>query len=344
MKPNMIRVSSEVDDALAHGDPVVALETTIIAHGMPFPTNVETALAAEEIVRANGAVPATIGIVGGEITVGMTEEQIRFFATSDEVLKVVERDIPIVVSKKRHAATTVGSSLAIASSVGIKVFVTGGIGAVAPGASRTFDISADLQAIAAYPCMTVCAGAKAFMDIAATLEYLETHSVPVIVYRSGYFPLFYSLSSGHEVEWVAQDADEIAAAFAAQLALGMERGMLVGVPVPEPDALPLDVAQLAIEQALEKARVAGVTGKEVTPFVLSAIKDETSGESLKANVAPGQKQRCDRDADRRCPLAKDRIAVLVGGTGHVTGWNSVACRTEPGWTSRERAAYRIGAG
>ena len=285
MRPSMIRVSSEVQEALAHGRPVVALETTIIAHGMPYPTNLETALAVEHIVRSNGAVPATVGIVAGEITVGMTEAQLRFFATSDQVLKVVERDIPLVVSQKRHAATTVGASLAIASAVGIKVFVTGGIGAVAPGAGQTFDISADLQAIASYPCMTVCAGAKAFMDIAATLEYLETYSVPLIVYRSDTFPLFYSRSSGHKVEWVAQEVAEIAAAFAVQLALGIERGMLVGVPVPEAAALPTDIVRLAIEQSLEKARLAGVTGKEMTPFVLAAIKEETSGESLAANVA-----------------------------------------------------------
>jgi len=215
----------------------------------------------------------------------MTEEQIRFFATSDQVLKVVERDIPIVVAKRRHAATTVGSSLAIASSAGVRVFVTGGIGAVAPGAGQTFDISADLQAIACYPCMTVCAGAKAFMDIAATLEYLETHSVPVMVYRSDTFPLFYSRSSGHKVEWVAQDTDEIAAAFAMQLALGIRRGMLVGVPIPEAEELPADIARAAIEQALERTRAAGVSGKELTPFVLSAIEEATAGASLVANVA-----------------------------------------------------------
>jgi pseudouridine-5'-phosphate glycosidase len=285
LRKESIRMSPEVQRALGNGEPVVALETTIIAHGMPYPTNLETALAVEEIVRANGATPATVGIIGGELTVGMTEEQIRFFATGTDILKVVERDIPLVVAQRRHAATTVGSSLAIAASAGILVFVTGGIGAVAPHAGTTFDISADLLAIASYPCLTVCAGAKAFMDIAATLEFLETHSVPVIVYRSEYFPLFYSRGSGRKVEWTADSAEEIAAAFAAQLGLGIERGMLVGVPVPEEDALPAEVAQAAIEVALEKARLADVTGKEVTPFVLSAIKEETAGKSLAANVA-----------------------------------------------------------
>lgn len=285
MKKSAIRVSPAVQQALLNGEPVVALETTIIAHGMPYPTNLETALGVEEIVRANGATPATIGIIGGEPTVGMSEEQIRFFATSEDVLKVVERDIPLVVAGKRHAATTVGSSLAIAAAVGIRVFVTGGIGAVAPNAGMTFDVSADLLAIASYPCMTVCAGAKAFMDIAGTLEFLETYSVPVIVFESEYFPLFYSRSSGLKVEWTAHSVDEIARAFATQLALGIERGMLVGIPVPQEDALPEEVVQAAVDAALERARLAGVTGKELTPFVLSTIKDLTGGESLSTNVA-----------------------------------------------------------
>lgn len=285
MRMSSIRVNPAVQQALCDGEPVVALETTIIAHGMPYPTNLETALDVEEIVRANGATPATIGIIDGEPTVGLSEEQIRFFATSQDVLKVVERDIPLVVAQKRHAATTVGSSLAIAASAGIRVFVTGGIGAVAPNAGMTFDVSADLLAIASYPCMTVCAGAKAFMDISGTLEFLETHSVPVMVYQSEYFPLFYSRSSGLKVEWTAHSVDEIADAFATQLGLGIERGMLVGIPVPEEDALPEEVVQAAVDVALEKARLAGVTGKELTPFVLSAIKDLTGGQSLAANVA-----------------------------------------------------------
>jgi len=285
MRPKLFRINPEVQAALRTGDPVVALETTIIAHGMPYPTNLETALAVEEIVRANGATPATIGIIEGEITVGLTTGEIRFFATSKHILKVVERDIPMVVARKLHAATTVGSSLSIAAAAGIPVFVTGGIGAVAPHAGVTFDISADLLAIAGYPCLTVCAGAKAFMDIAATLEFLETHSVPVIVYRSEFFPLFYSRSSGQRVEWVAQTVEEIAEAFATQRELGIQRGMLVGVPVPEEEALGEDETYAAIDTALDRARVQGVTGKAVTPFVLSAIKEETHGASLAANVA-----------------------------------------------------------
>ncbi len=285
MKADIIQLNPTVRDALEQGRPIVALETTIIAHGMPYPVNLETALAVEEIVRANGATPATIGMLAGKPIVGLTREEIEFFATSDDILKMVERDIPLAVAQKRHAATTVGSSLAIAAAAGISVFVTGGIGAVAPHAGDNFDISADLQAIANYPCLTVCAGAKAFMDIAATLEYLETHSVPVIVYQSEYFPLFYTRSSGQKVEWTAQDVEEIALAFAAQLDLGIRRGMLVGVPIPAQDELPDEIARAAIAKALERAHRAGITGKAVTPFVLSAIKEETAGRSLAANVA-----------------------------------------------------------
>jgi pseudouridine-5'-phosphate glycosidase len=280
-----IDVSPEVEQALEAGMPVVALETTIVAHGMPYPTNLETAIAVERIVRFEGAVPATLGIVAGRIRVGMTREEIKLFATGSDVLKAGERDVPMAVAGGRHAATTAGASLAIAAAAGIRVFVTGGIGGVGPGAGDTFDVSADLLALADYPCMTVCAGAKAFMDIAATLEFLETHRVPVVVYQSDDFPLFYCRSSGQKVEWAARDAGEIAGFFAAKLRLGAPGGMLVGVPLPEEKAVPNQVIQAAIRVALERAQQEGITGKEVTPFVLSAIKEETGGQSLEANVA-----------------------------------------------------------
>jgi len=285
MRPESIRVNPEVERALADGSPVVALETTIIAHGMPYPTNLETAMAVDEIVRSKGAVPATIGIIAGQTRVGLTEEEVRFFSTSKEIVKVGERDIPLVVARQLHAATTGGATLAIAAAAGISVFVTGGIGAVGPGGTTTFDISADLLALSSYPCMTVCAGAKAFMDIGATLEFLETHSVPVVVYRSDTFPLFYTRSSGHRVEWVAQDAEEIAAFFAAKLTLEMGGGMLVGVPIPEEEELPAAVTRAAIDAAMDRMQGEGITGKEVTPYVLSAIKEETGGRSLVANIA-----------------------------------------------------------
>jgi pseudouridine-5'-phosphate glycosidase len=285
MRFELVHISPTVQTALSSGAPVVALESTIIAHGMPYPVNMETALAVEAIVRAAGAVPATIGIIDGQIRVGLTEDAIKFFSTSTEILKAGERDIPFVVAKKLHAATTAGSSIAIAAAAGIRVFVTGGIGGVGPDAAEDFDISADLLAIAEYPCLTICAGTKAFMDVPATLEYLETQRVPVMVYRSNEFPLFYSRSSGCKVDWVAQEAADIADVYAAKLALGMDGGMLVGVPVSEADALPESVTQAAIQVALERIKGQGISGKAVTPFLLSAIKDETGGKSLQANIA-----------------------------------------------------------
>ncbi|HVO41463.1 MAG TPA: pseudouridine-5'-phosphate glycosidase [Aggregatilineales bacterium] len=281
----MIQVNLEVARAIEAKAPVVALESTIIAHGMPYPTNFETALAVEGIVRQAGAVPATIGIVEGQIRVGLSEDEIRFFSTRHDILKAGERDISMVVARKRHAATTAGSSLAIAASAGIEVFVTGGIGGVGPGAGQTFDISADLLAIAGYRCLTVCAGTKAFMDVPATLEYLETQRVPVLAYQADEFPLFYSPSSGCKVDWRADSPAEVAACFAAQRALGTGVGMLLGVPLAAEYALPEAETRAAIEVALAKIKSAGITGKAVTPFLLSAITDTTGGKSLDANIA-----------------------------------------------------------
>lgn len=285
MRKDALLISPEVQEALTSGKPVVALESTIIAHGMPYPANEETARTVETIVREQGAIPATIAILHGKIHVGLSSEDLHLLATSREVLKAGERDIPLVVAKKLHAATTAGSSVAIAASAGISVFVTGGIGGVARMASESFDISADLLAISGYSCITVCAGSKAFMDIPATLEYLETQRVPVIVYQSEYFPMFYSRSSGVKVDWVANSADEIAAAFAAKRALAMDGGMLVGVPIPAAAELPREAAEKAINTALDQIKARGITGKAVTPFLLSAIKEATGGESLEANIA-----------------------------------------------------------
>ncbi|MCC7209650.1 MAG: pseudouridine-5'-phosphate glycosidase [Anaerolineae bacterium] len=279
-----VKLSPEVHDALAANRPVVALESTIIAHGMPYPTNVEVALAVESIVRDAGAIPATLAILDGVIRAGLSRDEIEFLGSNKTVLKAVERDIPMVVAGKRHAATTAGSSLAIAAAAGIRVFVTGGIGGVGPLASADFDISADLPAIAEYPCLTVCSGTKAFMDIPATLEYLETLRVPVVGYQVDAFPMFYSRSSGSKVEWAAADAAQAAAFFAARLRLG-GGGMLLGVPVPEADALPEADARAAVDAALAQIKQAGIRGKAVTPFLLTAIKDSTEGRSLSANVA-----------------------------------------------------------
>jgi pseudouridine-5'-phosphate glycosidase len=284
MQSDVVQLSLEVREALEAEAPVVALESTIIAHGMPFPVNVETALAVEQIVRAAGAIPATLAIIEGQIRAGLSEAEIHFLGTDKTILKAVERDLPMVVAQRAHAATTAGASLAIAAAAGIRVFVTGGIGGVGPLASQDFDISADLLAIAEYPCLTVCSGTKAFMDIPATLEYLETLRVPVIGYGTDTFPMFYSRSSGCRLDWRVDAPEEVAAFLAARLALG-GGGMLLGVPVPEAEALPETASRAAIETALVQIRDTGITGKAVTPFLLSAIKEATGGRSLHANIA-----------------------------------------------------------
>ncbi|MBX3084481.1 MAG: pseudouridine-5'-phosphate glycosidase [Anaerolineae bacterium] len=285
MHSEAVSINPEVRAALEEGKPVLALESTIIAHGMPYPTNVEVALAVEENVRACGAIPATLGILGGEIKVGLTRDEIEFMGTGKNILKAVERDIPMVVAKKLDAATTAGCSLVISAAAGIRVFVTGGIGGVGPVASQDFDISADLHAIEQYSVLTVCSGTKAFMDIPATLEYLETHRVPVVSYQIDTFPLFYSRSSGVKVDWVAQNPAEVASFLKAKFDLGMMGGMLLGVPVPAADEMPVEDARAAIATALERTRAAKITGKAVTPYLLAAIKEVTEGNSLVSNIS-----------------------------------------------------------
>ncbi|HEY3444557.1 MAG TPA: pseudouridine-5'-phosphate glycosidase [Paludibaculum sp.] len=261
--------------------PVVALESTIIAHGMPYPENVETALAVERIIRECGATPRTLGILDGEIVVGMSPDQIEQLATRPGVWKCCERDIPLAIARRADAALTAGASISVAARAGIDVFVTGGIGAVGPTASRDFDISADLPAIAEYRVLTVCAGAKAFMDIPATLEWLETHRVPVGVWQSDEFPRFFSRGSGLSTGWNIASAAEAAAVFQAR----PRGGVLVAAPLPEADALPEDVARAAIATALADAQSAGIHGKSLTPFLLTRIKELTMGRSLTANIA-----------------------------------------------------------
>lgn len=285
MNREALRIAAHVAEALDTGRAVVALESTIIAHGMPYPVNRDTALAVERIVREGGAVPATLGMLDGEIVVGLSAEEIEIMATVKGVEKAGERDLPVLAARGKHAAVTAGASIAIAAAAGIAVFVTGGIGGVGPMAARDFDISADLPAIAEYPVITVCAGTKAFMDVPATLEYLETARVPVATYRTDDFPLFYSRSSGVRSPWRVEEAEEIAAAWAAQKRLGRAGGFLVGVPVPEESALPEDRTRAAIAVAMDQIAAAGITGKAVTPFLLAAIKEATEGKSLAANIA-----------------------------------------------------------
>jgi pseudouridine-5'-phosphate glycosidase len=280
-----ILYSEEVRQARDHGTPVIALESTIISHGMPYPVNLETTQAVEEIIRQNGCVPATIAILDGRIHVGVDAEELLFLSTAKNILKASERDIPFVLAAGRHAATTVSGTLMVASLAGIPVFATGGIGGVGPDASTTFDISADLLSIGKFPCITVCAGAKSFMDIPATLEFLETYSVPVIVYQSDHFPLFYARDSGVKVDWVAQNARDIADVFNTKQALHQPGGILVAVPIPEDNAIPETEIKKVIAQALQKVNAEGVTGKQFTPRVLTLIKEISGGKSLGANVA-----------------------------------------------------------
>jgi len=281
----MIDLSKDVEDALAERKPIVALESTIISHGMPHPHNSDTALSLEDIVRSVGAVPMTVGIVAGRIKCGLSPEEIRFFATSGSVLKANERDIPVVTTLGSNAATTVGASLAVASRIGVSVLVTGGIGGVSPDAGKTFDISADLLAITQYNCVTVCSGTKAFMDVGATLEYCETHRVPVASYKHNQFPYFYSRDSGHTTDWVAKDVNEIADVFAAKQDMNLDGGILVGVPLPAESALSGEVTRAAIKKALARVAKEQITGKSVTPALLKVIGEETKGQSLTANIA-----------------------------------------------------------
>lgn len=280
-----IRLGDEVRDALGGRLPVVALETSIVTQGMPYPINLEAARATQEAVRSGGAVPALIGVLAGELVCGLSDGELERLGTSPEADKVQLRDLPRIVAEERDGGVTVGASLFTATRCGIEVFVTGGIGGVSPGAGTSFDVSADLQAIAGHPCITVCAGTKAFMDVAATLEYLETHSVPVAVWSSNRFPWFYSADSGVDVEWRVDEARQVADAFRAGRRLGYQGGMLLGVPIPAEHALDARITRAAVEYALNELEQQGIAGKDATPFLLQAVFEYTEGASLVANTA-----------------------------------------------------------
>lgn len=277
-------IAPEVLVALEAGEAVVALESTIIAHGMPYPQNVETALAVEEAIRSRGAVPATVGILGGRIKVGMTEEEIRQMAQAEGVVKVSRRDFPYVVAKGLDGATTVAGTMIAAAMAGIRIFVTGGIGGVHRGAAESFDISADLEELKNTDVVVVCAGVKSVLDIGATLEYLETAGVPVVTYGAGEFPAFYSRSSGFEAECRMDNVEDIAGLIAAKYGMGISGGMLVACPIPEADEIPAQEIERVIRAALEESKVLGIAGKRVTPFLLDRIKNLTQGRSLEANI------------------------------------------------------------
>ena len=278
-------IKPEVAAALAEGKPVVALESTIISHGMPWPQNAETALAVEDTVRENGAVPATIAILGGRLKAGLEKEEIEHLARSGQnVPKASRRDLPLLCARGSDGATTVASTMIVAALAGIQVFATGGIGGVHRGAATTMDISADLEELARTSVLVICAGAKSILDLGLTLEYLETKGVPVCGYRTEELPAFYTRRSGFRVDFRTDTPEELAAVFAAERGLGYTGGLLCGNPIPEEYSMPPEVINAAIDRAVEESVAQGIHGKAVTPFLLSRVKDLTGGDSLEANI------------------------------------------------------------
>jgi len=278
-------VNPEVAEAIAAGKPVVALESTIISHGMPYPQNVETALAVEKIIRENGAVPATIAIIGGRLKAGLTPEQIEYFGKKGQAIhKASRRDLAVLCARGEDGATTVTTTMIIAHMAGIKIFATGGIGGVHRGAETTMDISADLEELGQTPVMVVCAGAKSILDLGLTLEYLETKGVPVIGFGTEELPAFYTRQSGFGVDYRIDTPEELAAAFKASHEMGMKSGMLVTNPIPEEYAMPKAVIDAAIDQAIGECNEKGIKGKETTPFLLARVAELTGGDSLASNI------------------------------------------------------------
>ncbi|MBR0368348.1 MAG: pseudouridine-5'-phosphate glycosidase [Clostridia bacterium] len=278
-------ISAEVLEALQAGKPVVALESTIISHGMPYPQNVETALNVERIIRENGAVPATIAIIKGRLKAGLTPDEIEYLGKKGyDVAKASRRDLPVLIARGDDGATTVATTMIIAAMAGIKVFATGGIGGVHRGAEVTMDISADLEELAMTPVLVVCAGAKSILDLGLTLEYLETKGVPVIGYQTEELPAFYTRKSGFNVDYRLDTPEEIAAAFRAKLGMDLKGGMLVTNPIPEAYSMDPEVINKAIDDAVAEANRKGIRGKQTTPFLLAKIKDITGGDSLASNI------------------------------------------------------------
>ena len=278
-------IKPEVQEAIESGKPVVALESTIISHGMPYPQNVETALQVEQIIRDNGAVPATIAIIGGRLKAGLTPEEIEYFGKKGpEITKASRRDLAMLCAKGEDGACTVTTTMMIAHMAGIKVFATGGIGGVHRGAEITMDISADLEELAQTPVMVICAGCKSILDIGLTLEYLETHGVPVIGFGTEDMPAFYTQKSGFKVDYKVDSPKELAHFFRTHLELGMKGGVLVGNPIPDEYSMDPDVINPAIDEAIEECNRLGIKGKATTPFLLAKVKDITGGDSLDSNI------------------------------------------------------------
>ena len=284
MYSKYLDIKPEVAKALEEGTPVVALESTIISHGMSYPKNVETAIAVEDVLRAHGVMPATIAIIGGRIKIGLTREEIEYMATAENVLKVSRRDFPLTISQGLDGATTVAGTMIAAHMAGIRLFVTGGIGGVHRGAGESFDISADLEELKMTDVTVVCAGVKSILDIGATLEYLETAGVPVVTFGADQFPAFYSRESGFTADCRVDDPAKIAAMMKSKAELGLRGGMLVACPIPQEDEIPYAKMDVVIRQALAECEEKGVRGKKITPFLLSRVKDLTEGHSLEANI------------------------------------------------------------
>ena len=278
-------VNPEVAAALAEGRPVVALESTIISHGMPYPQNVETALNVEAIIRKNGAVPATIAIIGGRLKAGLTTEEIEYFGKKGQAIrKASRRDLAVLCARGEDGATTVTTTMIIAHMAGIQIFATGGIGGVHRGAETTMDISADLEELGQTPVMVVCAGAKSILDLGLTLEYLETKGVPVIGYGTDELPAFYTRRSGFGVDYRIDTPEELAAALKASHAMGLKGGILVTNPIPEEYSMPKEIIDRAIDQAIAECNAKGIHGKDTTPFLLARVAELTGGDSLASNI------------------------------------------------------------
>ena len=278
-------LNEEVREALETGKPVVALESTIISHGMPYPRNVQTAVSVENVIRENGAVPATIAIINGRLKVGLSPEQLEYFGKKGTAItKVSRRDIPMIVAKKEDGATTVAATMMIAAMAGIQVFATGGIGGVHRGAQMTMDISADLDEFVKTPVMVVCAGAKAILDLKLTLEYLETRGIPVFCYQTDELPAFYTRKSGIAAPFRADSPEEIASIWNTKNELGIQGGFIVANPIPEEFSMPQSRINTAIDQAIDEMKKLGIEGKETTPYLLDKVQKLTGGDSLESNI------------------------------------------------------------
>mgnify|MGYP001052916609 CR=1 len=277
-------IKPEVLEAISNGGAVVALESTIISHGMPYPRNVETALNVEQIISENGAVPATIAILNGRLKVGLTQKEIEHLGKAEDVIKTSRRDIPFVVANHGDGATTVASTMIIAGLAGIKIFATGGIGGVHRGAQESFDISADLQELANTNVAVICAGAKSILDIGLTLEYLETYGVPLVGYQTEEMPAFYTRKSGFRVDYRLDTEREIAGVLKSKWDLGLNGGMVIANPIPQEYEMKPEVINKAISDAVKEAEEKGIKGKDSTPFLLAKVKDITGGQSLESNI------------------------------------------------------------